>query len=156
MRDADDINKCLRLSQERTEPNGHIPWTCLTQVSFSVSLKISYYHAWTSDFVSRINSCLWTNKGKNQQESKNSEQHMFKTQTLRGLGRDSERKKSLCFSTKWASEGLFTKRGFLMGGQGKEGPCPAYMAGEVLWLLYKVHCLNPCEVTGGPSAHFPC
>lgn len=35
------------------------------------------------------------NKGKKHQESKNSELHMFKTQTLHRVERNSERKKSL-------------------------------------------------------------
>lgn len=65
----------------------------LREVSFFLFLKMPYYHDWTSNFVSKINSCLSMNKGKNHQESKNSELHIFKTQTLCRVERNSERKK---------------------------------------------------------------
>lgn len=67
----------------------------LRKVSFFLFLKVPYYHDWTSNFVSKINSYLSMNKGKNHQESKNSELHIFKTQTLCRVERNSERKKTL-------------------------------------------------------------
>lgn len=99
------------------------------------------------NYVSRINSCPWQNRSKNNQENK------FKTQVLCRVERNSERS-CLCSWGTCVSYSLFAKWEFLTYSHRREGYMFCLYGRQILWISCKSGFLNLYTVRGIPSAYF--